>query len=185
MKPEQRNLLEEQEDMLNRYLLFSIGDEVYGTDIRFVTEIIGMQTISGLPQTPEYIKGIIDLRGRIIPIIDMRLRFKKQAADYTDRTCTIVIEAQTLLVGLIVDEVMEVLTIEDRDIAPPPMLQFGAAKRYISGIAKVGSGVKLLLDCEQLFSEEEAQVISGIREGGLEKKKKVKKPRKVDSATTI
>ena len=146
---------QQQEDMqLGRYLLFAISNEVYGIEIRYVTEIIGMQPISTLPESPPHIKGVINLRGKIIPVIDMRVRFKKDEADYTDRTCIIVVDTQDFSAGLIVDEVAEVLTIDDSDIAPPPKLEMGESARYLGGIGKVKDDVKLLLDCEKLFEEE-------------------------------
>ncbi len=159
-----------QEDTLKgRYLLFAISDAVYGMEIRHVTEIIGMQPINKLPETPPHIKGVINLRGKIIPVIDMRIRFKKSEADFTDRTCIVVVETRYFSAGLIVDEVAEVLTIDDSDIAPPPQFEVGASARYISGIGKVNDEVKLLIDCASLFTEEEAQEIEGIEERGLEK----------------
>ncbi len=158
---------EETDDMLQgRYLLFGLGDEVYGVHIRCVTEIIGMQPVSTLPEATAYIKGVINLRGKIIPVIDMRLRFKKPAAPYTDRTCIVVVETQHFSAGLIVDEVDEVLVIEEKDIAPPPRLDIGIGHRYLSGIGKVNGKVKLLLDCEALFDEEETKQMDLVRTGG-------------------
>ena len=150
--------------MKGRYLTFLLGEEVFGIEIRFVTEIIGIQPISPIPETPEYIKGIINLRGKIFPVIDMRLKFKKQPEPYTDRTCIIVIETAGFSVGLIVDQVAEVLTMGDSDIVPPPSAWAGAGRRYLSGIGKVDGQVKLLLDCEQLFNQEEVGEI-GVSTG--------------------
>ena len=165
----QNQMTEEQEDTLQgRYLLFAISEEVYGIEIRYVTEIIGMQPVSTLPEAPPHIKGVINLRGKIIPVIDMRVRFKKKQADYTDRTCIVVVETQEFSAGLIVDEVAEVLAIEDSEIAPPPKFEVGASARYIRGIGKVKDEVKLLIDCESLFTEEEVQEIEVIKEGGIE-----------------
>ena len=144
--------------MKGRYLTFMLGEEVFGIEIRFVTEIIGIQPINSIPEAPEYIKGIINLRGKIFPVIDMRLKFKKPQEEYTDRTCIIVIETTALCVGLIVDRVAEVLTMSDSDIVPPPGSWAGAGKRYLSGIGKLDGQVKLLLDCEQLFSDEENDI---------------------------
>ncbi len=150
----QEALMTEQEEdtQHGRYLTFALGREVYGIEIRFVTEIIGLQPITGLPHVPAHIKGIINLRGKIIPIIDMRLKFKKKPMAYTDRTCIIVIDTGEVCVGLIVDNVSEVLTIEDGQIVPPP--DTGKQNKYISSIGKAGSEVKLLLDCEKLLVEE-------------------------------
>ena len=160
--------MEQQEDTLQgRYLLFAISNEVYGIEIRYVTEIIGMQPISTLPEAPPHIKGVINLRGKIIPVIDMRVRFKKDEANYSDRTCIVVVETQEFSAGLIVDEVAEVLTIDDSEIAPPPKFEVGRGARYIRGIGKVNNQVKLLIDCASLFTEEEAQEIEEMKEGGI------------------
>ncbi len=154
-------LLEGQEDTQHgRYLTFFLEEEVYGIEIKYVTEIIGVQHITKIPEVADYIKGIINLRGRIIPVIDMRLKFNKPQADYDDRTCTIIINTQQLVVGLIVDRVAEVLTIEDEHIAPPPKHKAGVRNKYISGIGKAGKDVKLLIDCGKLLDSEAKQDIS-------------------------
>ena len=113
-----------------------------------------MQPIAKIPEVPDHIKGIINLRGKIIPVIDMRLKFKKPSAAYNDRTCIIVVDTQELVVGLIVDKVAEVITIKDEDIAPPPDHKTGIQNKYLKGIGKVEGQVKLLLDCRKLFDEE-------------------------------
>lgn len=145
-----------------RYLTFDIGDEVYGIEISHVKEIIGLQQINTMPEMPEYIKGIINLRGMIIPIIDVRLRFKKEPIPYTDRTCIIVIETDNITVGLIVDNVAEVLSIDDEDIAPPPDAISGLQNKYLKGIGKTGERVKLLIDCQKLLKEDEIEAISNV-----------------------
>ena len=152
---------ETADTMHGRFLTFALGDELFGIGIRYVTEIIGIQPVNPIPEVPAYIKGIINLRGKIIPVIDMRLKFNKQAIDYTDRTCIVVIETQKLAVGLIVDRVAEVLSIGDSDIVPPPNVWAGTGGRYLSGIGKAAGQVVLVLDCERLFSNEETDVISG------------------------
>jgi purine-binding chemotaxis protein CheW len=144
-----------------RFLMFDLGEEVFGLEISYVTEIIGMQPISSLPEAPDYIKGIVNLRGKIIPVIDVRLKFKKPSIDYTDRTCIIVIDTGAFFVGLIVDSVAEVITLEDSQIVPPPDIRTGIQNRYIKGIGKTAAGVALLLDCEKIFSEGEAKEING------------------------
>jgi purine-binding chemotaxis protein CheW len=155
--------LEEQEDTQHgRYLTFNLGEEVFGLEIRYVTEIIGIQPITKLPEVASYIKGIINLRGKIIPVIDMRLKFGKEPAEYDDRTCIVVIDTQELVVGLIVDKVSEVMVIEDADIVPPPDYRTGIRNRYIQGIGKVDGNVKLLLDCKLLLDGEETTEIREI-----------------------
>ncbi len=152
------NTMEMEEDtQKGRFLTFSLGRESYGIEIKYVTEIIGIQAITGIPELPEYVKGIINLRGKIIPVMDVRLRFKKESREYNDRTCVIVVDIRDVSIGLIVDSVSEVLTIPDQDIVEPPQMNKGFNNRYIKLIGKVGSDVKLLLDCEKLLTEDELE----------------------------
>ncbi|WP_088189483.1 chemotaxis protein CheW [Desulfosporosinus sp. FKA] len=152
------NTLEMEEDtQKGRYLTFSLDEESYGIEIMYVTEIIGIQVITEIPELPEYVRGIINLRGKIIPVMDVRLRFKKEPRTYNDRTCVNVVEIQAISIGLIVDSVAEVLSIPDQDIVEPPQINMRSNNRYIKGIGKVGSSVKLLLDCEKLLTEDEVQ----------------------------
>jgi purine-binding chemotaxis protein CheW len=156
------DIMEIDEDtQKDKYLTFFIKGEIYGIDIRLVTEIIGIQPITEVPEVPVYVKGIINLRGRIIPVMDMRLRFKKEFLPYTDRTCVIVIEAHDMSLGLIVDGVAEVLSIPEAEIVPPP--EFKATQnKYIRGIGKTGTGVTLLLDCDKLLNEKEENVLMNL-----------------------
>lgn len=156
------NLTEQEEDMLKgKYLIFSMGKELYGMDIRYITEIIGIQPITEVPEMPEYIRGVTNLRGKIIPVMDARCRFKKELRDYDDRTCIIVIETEDISLGLIVDSVAEVLTIAEQDIALPPEIRKEKHK-YIKGIGKTGGNVKLLIDCERLLSDDEVETLSSL-----------------------
>lgn len=151
------NELQKKEDtQKGKFLTFSLGADFFGIEIKYVTEIIGIQTITEVPELPEYIKGIINLRGKIIPVMDVRLRFRKPFKEYNDRTCIIVIEIRDISVGLIVDSVSEVLSIPDEQIVTPPEINEGTGYRYIKGIGKVGDSVKLILDCPRLLSTEEA-----------------------------
>lgn len=155
-------MLELDEDtQKDKYLTFFIKGEVYGIDIRLVTEIIGIQPVTEVPEVPAYVKGIINLRGRIIPVMDMRLRFKKDFLTYTDRTCIIVIEACNMSLGLIVDGVAEVLTIPEAEIVPPPELK-STQNKYIRGIGKTGNAVTLLLDCDKLLNEKDESVLVNL-----------------------
>ena len=146
----------EEDTQKDKFLTFSIGKEDYGIEIRYVTEIIGIQTITEIPELPDYVKGIINLRGKIIPVMDVRLRFKKEPLQYNDRTCVIVIDIKDISIGLIVDSVSDVLAIAEQDIVPPPELNKNG-NRYIKGIGKVGNEVKLLLDCDKLLNDEEVE----------------------------
>lgn len=146
--------VQEEDTQRGRFLTFSLGSEFYGLEICYVTEIIGLQPITEVPDLPDYVKGIINLRGKIIPVIDVRLRFKKSFREYTDRTCVIIVDVDETAVGLIVDAVSEVLTISDDNIVPPPEIK-SVQNRYIKGIGKVGGEIKLLLNCRQLLNEQE------------------------------
>lgn len=157
------NIFEEEDTQKGRYLTFVLGKEAYGLEIKYVTEIVGIQTITEIPEFPEYIKGIINLRGNIIPVMDARLRFKKEPKEYNDRTCVIVIEIMDTSIGLIVDRVSEVLSIPEQGIvAPPKMNRDTNSSRYIKNIGKVGNDVKLLLDCEKLLKDDELNKISEV-----------------------
>ncbi len=150
----------EEDTQKDRYLTFSICKESYGIEIKYVTEIIGIQAITEIPELPEYVKGIINLRGKIIPVVDVRLRFKKEPKEYNDRTCVIVVDINDVFLGLIVDSVSEVLTIPERDIVEPPQMNKGFNNRYIKKIGKIGNETKLLLDCEKLLTEDEMEAIN-------------------------
>jgi purine-binding chemotaxis protein CheW len=158
-------MLEMMEDtQKDRYLTFDIGKEAYGIEIINVTEIIGFQPITEVPDLPDYIKGIINLRGKIIPVMDVRLRFKKPPLEYNDRTCVIVVDIQNISVGLIVDAVAEVMDIPERDVVPPPQLNRDHQNKYIKAIGKVGNEVKLLIDCDKLLSDDELENLNDMKE---------------------
>jgi purine-binding chemotaxis protein CheW len=150
--------LENEETLKGKYLIFAMGTELYGIEIRYITEIIGIQPITEIPEMPEYVKGVTNLRGKIIPVMDARLRFKKEERDYDGRTCIIVLDTSGASVGLIVDSVSEVLSIEEEDIAEPPELSQGGRK-FVKGIGKVGGGVRLLLDSQRLLTDDELDAI--------------------------
>lgn len=153
----QHEVVEALEDtQKDKFLTFALGDQSYGIDIKYVTEIIGIQSITEVPELPNYICGIINLRGKIIPVMDVRLRFKKPFRTYNDRTCIIVVDIYNISVGLIVDLVSEVLTIPEADIVPPPDINKGT-HRFIRGIGKVNQEVKLILDCDKLLNEDELE----------------------------
>ncbi len=153
----------EEDTQKNKFLTFSIDKEVYGIEIKFVTEIIGIQKITQVPEVPNYVRGIINLRGKIIPVIDVRLKFRKDAMEYNDRTCIIVIDIDQISVGLIVDNVAEVIVIPEENIVPPPGNRSGFQNKYIKGIGKVENDVKLLLDCEKLFDQEDLEIIEEVK----------------------
>jgi purine-binding chemotaxis protein CheW len=157
------NSIELEEDtQKDKYLTFQLEKESYGIEIKYVTEIIGIQKITEIPELPGYVKGIINLRGKIIPVIDVRLKFGKEYREYNDRTSIIVIEIKDTLVGLIVDVVSEVLSIVDTNIVEPPNTKTGFNNKYIKSIGKVEGEVKLILDCNQLLSSDDFDAITGI-----------------------
>jgi purine-binding chemotaxis protein CheW len=152
----------EEDTQKGKYLTFFLGNESYGIEIQYVTEIIGIQAITEVPELPIYIKGIINLRGKIIPVMDVRLRFKKEPKEYNDRTCVVVIDIYELSIGLIVDSVSEVLRIHEQDIEVPPLMNKGYNNRFIKNIGKVENEVKLLLDCEKLLTDEEVSNLNEV-----------------------
>jgi purine-binding chemotaxis protein CheW len=144
----------EEDTQKGKFLTFPLGGEDFGIEIKYVTEIVGIQAITTIPDIPEYIKGIINLRGKIIPVMDVRLRFKKEPIAYGGRTCIVVIEIKEVTIGLIVDSVSEVISIPDENIVPPPQMNSSFHNTFIESIAKVGNEVKLILHCDRLLNEE-------------------------------
>jgi len=151
----------EEDTQKGKYLTFVLDNESYGIGINNITEIIGIQPITLIPELPDYIKGIINLRGKIIPVMDVRLRFKKPPREYNDRTCIIVVDINDLSIGLIVDSVSEVLRILDQDIVPPPNLN-KISNKYIKGIGKIDKEVKLILDCDKLINDNDTDILNNI-----------------------
>jgi purine-binding chemotaxis protein CheW len=148
-------------DRDGKYLTFSLAGEEYGIGILKVKEIIGMMPITVVPQTPPYIKGVINLRGKVIPVIDLRLKFGFTAAEFTERTCIIVVEiattGRTILMGIVVDSVSEVLNIKAADIEATPSFGTKLDTEFILGMAKAGGSIKILLDIDRILSSEELQ----------------------------
>lgn len=147
--------LENEDTLKNMYLTFRLGNEDYGIEIRYVTEIVGMQKITEVPDMPVFVKGVVNLRGQVIPVLDMRLRFNMQSRDYDERTCIVVVNISGSQVGLVVDTVNEVRNIDDDQISPPPKTAGADSARYIQGMGKVGESVIILLEGKQLLHEHE------------------------------
>lgn len=152
----------DEDTQKNKYLTFSLGDEDYAFEIKYVTEIIGIQNITEVPDMPEYIKGVINLRGKVIPVVDVRLRFGFEFKEYIDRTCVIVVDINEHVVGLIVDEVAEVISILPEQIDPPPKTSKGAKSKYILGMGKLENEVKIILNLEQLLNREDLKELESI-----------------------
>ncbi len=152
------SFLDETEDTLkDMYLSFRLGDEDYCLEIRHVTEIVGIQKVTEVPDMPHYVKGVVNLRGQVIPVIDMRLRFNMQGREYDERTCIVVINLRggQVQVGLVVDTVNEVRSIEEVNVSPPPKSGTGQCAQYIRGLGKVGEDVKIILDANKLLFGDE------------------------------
>ena len=150
-------------DKEGKYLTFTLAEEEYGIGILKIKEIIGMLPITSVPQTPEFVKGVINLRGKVIPVMDLRLRFGMPSIDYSERTCIIVVEiggqAGTILVGIVVDAVSEVLNIKGDDIEKTPTFGTKLNTDYILGMAKMEGGVKILLDIDQVLTSDELSLL--------------------------
>jgi len=142
-----------------KYLTFVLAEEAYGIGILKIKEIIGMRPITSVPQLPHFMKGVINLRGKIIPIIDLRLRFGFAPVPYNERTCIIVVEIslkeRSVEMGIVVDAVSEVLTIRSEQIEPTPEFGSQVDASYLLGIAKAEDGVKILLDIDKVLSDQE------------------------------
>lgn len=144
---------DEDEDILeNKYLTFKIADEVYGIIISNITEIIELQKITEVPDMPKYVKGVINLRGKVIPIMDLRIRFKMEKREYDDRTCIVIVNINEKPVGFIVDTVLEVVDIPKTEIEPSPQFKNESSyEKYVSGLGKVGDEIKILLDVGKII----------------------------------
>lgn len=153
---------EQQESLAHlagKYLTFLLGEESYGLGILKVQEIIGMQSITRIPRTPDYVRGVINLRGKVIPVIDLRLRFAMEEAEVSRKTCIIVVqvskEESSITMGIVVDEVSEVLEISADQIEPAPAFGTQVETSFVLGIAKTEDAVKILLDIDRIMTEGE------------------------------
>ncbi|WP_411676509.1 chemotaxis protein CheW [Caproicibacter sp.] len=149
----------EQTASENKYLTFWTDDELFGVPISDVVQIISMQGITPLPDFPDYAKGVINLRGNIIPVIDIRVRFGKPEAEYNENTCIIVTSIEDSFMGFIVDAVDEVTDIDEDNISPAPKVSRDITNRYLTGIGQIGEKVVLLLDAAKILSENELSEI--------------------------
>ncbi len=151
---------EDTENQANKYLLFILGDEEYGIDIAQITAIEELQKITGIPDMPEYVRGVINLRGKVIPAVDLRLRFGLEEKKYDDRTCIIIVSVDSSSIGLIVDIVSEVHEIAYEDIGPLPTFENSAGKnQYISGLARRDDEVKIILDVQKIINDEDNSLL--------------------------
>ena len=152
---EQAAFIENDDSQKDKFLTFHLGEEDYGIEICHVTEIIGIQKITSVPDMPESIRGVINLRGKVIPVMDVRSRFKLESREYDDRTCIVVVAIDETLVGLVVDQVKEVVEIAESQIEPPPCSKSKSSGSYINGMGKIEGEVKILLNVQSLLIDEE------------------------------
>jgi len=152
-------------DLAGKYLTFKLSDEEYGLEILKVREIIGLLPITSLPRTPVFVRGVINLRGKVIPVIDLRLKFELNATEDTDQTCIIVVDvtgsAGNIQVGILVDSVSEVLDIRGEDIEDPPSFGTNVDTAFILGMAKAKGSVKILLNIQKVLSPAEIEHVAG------------------------
>ncbi|MEE9910631.1 MAG: chemotaxis protein CheW [Deltaproteobacteria bacterium] len=153
------NVSEIQTSREGKYLTFSLAGEEYGIGILKVKEIIGLMPITPVPKTPEHIKGVINLRGKVIPVVDLRLKFGMVRGESTDRTCIIVVEISSegnkIAMGIVVDSVSEVLNVKSAEIEDTPNFGSKLDTNYILGMAKSGQGVKILLDIDRVMNRDD------------------------------
>jgi len=146
-----------------KHLTFSLGKETYGIPIQHVQQIIGMMDITEIPRMPKFIKGVTNLRGKIIPILDLRLKFGLPPIDYTDRTCIIIVEMQVngikKWMGVVVDAVSEVLNIQSSEIEPPPQYGTQTENDFLTGMGKVKGKVILLLEMQKVLNQEDLKLL--------------------------
>src|SRR5271170_1202585 len=154
------------DERAGKYLTFILGKEEFGVGVLKVREIMGIQDITAVPQTPPYLKGVINLRGKVIPVIDLRLKFGLPSIDYTQRTCIIVVQVKSgstlLLMGIVVDEVSEVLTMAPGDIEDTPDFGSSVSTKYILGMAKIKDKVKILLDINEVLTTQEIRGLESV-----------------------
>jgi len=166
MSEEENDMFAETDDEVqeNKFLLCRLGEETYGMDIGYVTDIIELQKITEVPDMPDYVQGVINLRGNVIPVIDLRLRFKMEAKEKDDRTVITVVNIQDYSIGFIVDTATEVQDIPEKNIDPAPKFhRDGEQNQYIAGLGKLEEKVVILLDIEKLVGQEEMESIqSGV-----------------------
>ncbi|MCX7603291.1 MAG: chemotaxis protein CheW [Bryobacteraceae bacterium] len=157
-----------------KYLVFQLGREEFGVEVLKVREIMGLQQITEVPQTPHYVRGVINLRGKVIPVVDLRRKFGMADGEQTARTCIVVLQVRRrgggdpLLMGVIVDGVSEVLTIHEQDVEDTPSFGEGIHLPYILGMAKVKGRVKILLDIDEVMTAQELAGLESLPLGGGE-----------------
>ena len=154
--------LQKKDGSLLQLVTFNISNEEFGVDILKVQEIIRTMEITKVPRAPEFVEGVINLRGKVIPIIDLRRRFGMESRKHDSQTRIVVIELNNMIVGFVVDSVSEVLRIPADTVVPPPAIVSGVDSEYISGVGKLDDRLLILIDLEKLLSSEEHEMLSGV-----------------------
>jgi purine-binding chemotaxis protein CheW len=157
---------QERESLAGKYLTFELGGEVYGLEILKVQEIIGMMNVTQVPRTPEFVRGVINLRGKVIPVVDLRKKFALEAQEDTEKTCIVVVqiarEGGEITMGAIVDEVSEVLDVGSEQIEPPPSFGTDVDTDFILGMGKVDQKVVMLLDVDKVLSGSDMAMVDQL-----------------------
>jgi len=167
MPPQESGPAAKTDNRVGKYLAFHLGREEFAIQVLKVREIMGIQDITAVPQTPVYVKGVINLRGKVIPVVDLRLKFGLPEIEYTQRTCIIVVQIQApgggvSLTGIVVDEVSEAVNVAAGEIADTPDFGDGVATPYILGMAKSKGKVKILLDIDQVLSSQDLDGLKAL-----------------------
>ncbi len=152
--------------LAGKYLTFKLADEEYGLEILKVQEIIQMQEVTRVPKTPNFVRGVINLRGKVIPVIELRKKFDMQTVEDTEKTCIVVVqvgkEDHPITIGVIIDEVSEVLDIASDNIQDTPSFGGNVNTEFIMGVGKIGEQVKMLLDIDKVLSHEDVKILSDV-----------------------
>jgi len=160
----EEQVVESSSELAGKYLTYSLGDEDYGIAILKVQEIIQMQPITTVPRTPDYMRGVINLRGKVIPVLELRKKFGLGSVEDSEETCIIVVQVEAsdhpITMGIIIDAVKEVLDIKAEEIEPPPSMGSSVDSQFIVGMGKIGDTVKILLDIDKVLSVEELNQVS-------------------------
>ena len=166
LETEQPSALNKGDDRGGKYLVFHLGREEFGIRVLKVREIMGIQDITAVPQTPSHVKGVINLRGKVIPVVDLRLKFGLPQQEYSQRTCIIVVQmsgqAGPMLIGIVVDGVAEVLNLAAADIEDTPDFGDGTATPYLLGMAKVKDKVKILLEIDRVLTSQDLHALNAL-----------------------
>jgi purine-binding chemotaxis protein CheW len=154
------------DDRGGKYLVFQLAHEEFGITVLNVREILGIQDITAVPHTPDHVKGVLNLRGKVIPVVDLRLKFGLPELEYTERTCIIVVQVQgdagPMLIGVVVDGVAEVLNLAAADVEDTPDFGDGTATPYLMGMAKVKGKVKILLEIDRVLTSQDLHALNAL-----------------------